>query len=60
MPTEDVELHNGAWVQCEMCQDFWCLTHKMHAHDCPCPAIEEWMEAGKWPYGDPPPGQKPA
>ena len=30
-----------AWVPC-ICENYWCLIHGMHAHDCPCPPIEEW------------------
>lgn len=53
MPTEPrSELRDGAWVPCEMCQDLWCLIHKAHVHDCACPPITAWIEAGKWPYGD--------
>lgn len=32
-----------AWIPCAWgCGDYWCLVHKMHAHDCDCPPIEEW------------------
>lgn len=31
-----------AWVPCPGCDDFWCVIHQQHAHDCPCPAVEEW------------------
>lgn len=35
--------HPGpCWVACPGCEDFWCLTHKAHAHNCPCPPAEEW------------------
>jgi len=34
----------AAWVRCEMCEDFNCTIHGMHAYDCPCPPIEEWSE----------------
>jgi len=30
------------WVPCNYCQDYQCTIHKMHAHDCECPPIEEW------------------
>jgi hypothetical protein len=29
------------WVPCQ-CGDYRCLKHRMHAHECPCPPIEEW------------------
>jgi hypothetical protein len=48
----ETELRDGAWVPCEMCQDFWCLIHLAHVHDCACPPIEEWVKARKWPYGN--------
>lgn len=31
-----------AWLPCPCCEDFLCTIHRMHAHDCECPAIEEW------------------
>ncbi len=30
------------WVRCQCCENYWCNLHWMHAHDCPCPPIEEW------------------
>ena len=32
----------GVWVPCDSCEDYWCTDHDMHAHECPCPPIEEW------------------
>jgi hypothetical protein len=31
-----------AWIPCDCCENFLCTIHGMHAHDCPCPPIEEW------------------
>ncbi len=32
-----------AWVRCESFDGFLCTIHTgEHAHDCDCPAIEEW------------------
>jgi hypothetical protein len=40
-PPEPLRL--PCWIPCAWgCGDFWCLAHGMHAHDCPCPSIEEW------------------
>ncbi len=39
-----------AWTRCPCCENFWCNIHQMHAHDCPCPPIEEWPMS---PYDDP-------
>jgi hypothetical protein len=44
------DLVDGAWIKCEGCGDWWCTVHKQHAYDCDCPPIDEWVEAGKWPY----------
>jgi hypothetical protein len=30
-----------AWIRCT-CGNYWCTIHNCHAHDCPCPPIEEW------------------
>ena len=29
------------WAPC-VCGEFWCREHDQHAHDCPCPPIEDW------------------
>jgi hypothetical protein len=31
-----------AWIPCPCCENHLCTIHEMHAHDCPCPSIEEW------------------
>lgn len=41
-----------AWIRCTGCENFWCTIHEMHAHDCPCPPIEEW-DTDRY-SGDPP------
>ncbi len=37
---------SGTWIPCPGCQDFWCRRHEMHAHDCPCPAVDAYEEGG--------------
>lgn len=37
-----------AWVPCPCCENYWCLIHNAHAHECPCPPTEDWL---KDPYG---------
>lgn len=45
------KLHCAApWSPCPNCENYWCEIHKMHAHDCPCPPVEEWETS---PYNDP-------
>jgi len=39
---------SAAWVRCPFCDEFWCVVHKMHAFECPCPPVEEWEVD---PYG---------
>lgn len=43
---------NAAWVVCEMCEDLYCRVHGGHVADCPCPPIDEWVEAGYDPYDE--------
>ena len=31
-----------AWVKCPCCENFFCTIHRMHAHDCECPEIDDW------------------
>jgi hypothetical protein len=33
---------SAAWVPCPCCENFHCTIHETHAHDCPCPPVEEW------------------
>jgi hypothetical protein len=40
-----------SWVPCPCCENYWCLEHDRHAHDCPCPEVELWDRspyAGDW------------
>lgn len=41
----------SAWTPCPCCENFLCLIHGGHAHDCPCPPLEEWTTN---PYTDRP------
>jgi hypothetical protein len=38
-----VDMPSPSWVPCNGCEDFYCRRHEMHAHDCACPAVEEWI-----------------
>lgn len=49
-------MNGPAWVPCPDCENYWCRAHDMHAHDCPCPAVEECEEQGWNPYLEWPPG----
>ena len=42
-----------AWVECQCCDEFWCLIHGTHAFECECPAIDEWEET-VYPYSNMP------
>ena len=28
------------WTVCDMCEDYFCNVHDMHAADCPCPGVD--------------------
>ena len=30
------------WILCRECEDYWCVQHETHVHDCECPPVEEW------------------
>jgi DNA (cytosine-5)-methyltransferase 1 len=32
-----------AWIPCECCENYICTIHGMHAYECPCPPVEEWI-----------------
>ena len=37
---------DGPWSLCSHgCGDWWCSVHQMHAHECPCPPVEEWTSS---------------
>ena len=38
-------MKNAPRIPCTSCEDYWCTLHAMHAHDCPCPPIEEWEQS---------------
>ncbi len=50
----DIRRESPAWVRCECCENYWCLAHALHAHDCSCPPFEEWSKS---PYESGIPGQ---
>jgi len=31
-----------AWIWCHCGQDVWCIIHRQHVMDCPCPDYEYW------------------
>jgi hypothetical protein len=37
---DDIEDDRPVWVPCP-CGNFMCLLHDQHAHDCPCPPVDE-------------------
>lgn len=41
------------WEPCPCCENFWCTLHEAHAHDCPCPPVEEWGESPYMPKTQP-------
>jgi len=39
------------WKRCPFCDDYTCTIHAgEHAHECPCPTIDEWVALGGDPY----------
>jgi hypothetical protein len=40
-----------AWVRCGGCSDYLCTIHGLHAHECPCPAIEDWGDLDPYRAG---------
>ena len=48
---------NGApWTPCPCCENYLCKIHGMHAHDCPCPALEDWGDVNPYAQDDGPSG----
>jgi site-specific DNA-cytosine methylase len=39
-----------AWVKCDCCEDYICQPHGVHAHECTCPSIDEWVAKDASPY----------
>ena len=52
--TVDLAQETAAWVPCRCCDNYWCRVHERHAHECPCPPVEEWDNS---PYASGLPGQ---
>lgn len=48
VPTDNV--CRPAWVQCKMCEDWWCNRHNCHVAECACPEIDTWAAKGDDPY----------
>ena len=38
------------WTPCDMCEDYICNIHEMHAYDCLCEPVEWWYENDMDPY----------
>ena len=38
------------WIECDMCEDFWCTLHDAHVWECPCPEIDMFAEFDVCPY----------
>ncbi len=38
------------WERCDMCDDFICNIHGMHAYDCTCRNINWWVGLDMCPY----------
>lgn len=32
-----------AWTPCDCCNEHWCTIHQLHAFECPCPPVEDWV-----------------
>jgi hypothetical protein len=37
---EDAE---AQWIECHMCEDYWCSVHVLHVFECPCPDYETML-----------------
>lgn len=48
-----LRLLNAAWVKCDHCDNYWCKIHRMHAHECQCPHIEDWGDVDPYLEGGP-------
>ncbi len=40
-----------AWIPCPDCDNFLCSIHRLHAHECECPSIEEWGDVDPYSAG---------
>ena len=41
-PKDEEELY-GRWIECDGCQDAWCMAHQEHAFECQCPSLDEFI-----------------
>jgi hypothetical protein len=44
-------IKGNVWQECEDCDEFFCIYHLRHVHDCSCPSIDVWAAYDLWPYG---------
>ena len=35
----------ATWIPCQDCENYWCVRHQTHVHDCDCLPIEGWTES---------------
>lgn len=42
LPQQELQPPTPAWIRCPDCENYLCTIHQEHAHDCPCPPVEEW------------------
>lgn len=43
------------WQKCDCCDEWICHVHSwegavVHVHDCACPPVDDWVDAGLDPY----------
>lgn len=50
MDADRVTDPDAVWVPCPDCDEYWCRRHAMHACDCDCPPLEDWIGTGVDPY----------
>lgn len=47
----EFDAETPAWIPCPDCDEYYCTIHKMHAWECECPPVEDWIEdIGILPY----------
>ena len=41
---DDARMANngGPWIKCAHCDNWFCMIHEQHAHECECPSVDEW------------------
>lgn len=52
MTHDDGKPLQACWMPCS-CDNYWCVKHDEHAHDCPCPSIDEWGDVDPYLADDP-------